>query len=109
MDDHSAFNTDNDVSSALVCNPEKYLARLKDQDMSEEDKIELIHTLWNILVMVSDLPLDFDPIAALFGSDEDKIAEEFAPTSSDPVNLEHNPEPQLTSAAGSDPAAPEES
>lgn len=87
MDDQGVTleSGDEPNGSSLICHPERYLSYLDHDDhndLSQAEKNELIQTLWNLLVMVSDLPIDFDPVKALF-------EEEFAPESSAPVHLNH--------------------
>ena len=54
----------NDTKPSLHCKWQDWLPYLEDQDLSEADKLELIETLWSLVVAFVDLGfgLTSDPI-----------------------------------------------
>ena len=47
---------------ALTLDLEKYLAPLKDWDISEDQKTEFIHTLWNLLRNFAEIGFEIHPV-----------------------------------------------
>ena len=71
-----------------VLRPERYMDKLGAFDLSEAEKLELLRTLWDLLIAVADLHLGFDPIHMLV-SEEREISSE---SRVDPVKFEGDTE-----------------
>ena len=72
---------DSDQSKAppsLSIDWEAYLPFFENEEISDEDKRELIGILWSIMVSFVDLGFDIHPVQQACGEDQDDLASDIA-------------------------------
>ena len=79
----------------LTIDWDAYLAFLEDEDISEEQKRDLIETLWSIVVTFVDLGFGFEPAQEICGQDPERLASAFR----DVVECDDNPDIEMQEAA----------
>lgn len=48
-------------------NPDDFAEEMKEFDLSEDQAREFLQTVWDILIMCSDLEMGFDPVSLICG------------------------------------------
>lgn len=68
--------TDAGFCAAPVLDVDDYLDDLDDQDLSEEQKIELLETLWNIMAAFVDIGWGVDNVQLVFPELFNQVAQD---------------------------------
>jgi len=86
------FDRDGNIAEPTGCDTAYYLSKLQSADMSETDKIEMIHTLWRMMDSIIRMQFGFDSLTHIMNEKAVMRAEnDLAMVQSSPIkNLESN-------------------
>lgn len=79
------------VVEPLGCDTAFYLSKLEDAEMSEDDKVELVHTLWRMMDSVIRMQFGFDSLTHIMNEKAQiRAHNDLAMVHSSPINRTEN-------------------